>query len=64
MDTSSVLDADIWAFSEAQLSDWLEERDIQLESCAVFESCTAWLLSAICRVIIIRTHTHTQIANM
>ena len=32
-----LLDAEtIWAFSEAQLSDWLEEQDIPLEFCAVF----------------------------
>jgi hypothetical protein len=32
-------DADtIRTFTEAQLSDWLEEREIPLEFCAVFES--------------------------
>ena len=34
-----VVDADtIRGFSDAQLSDWLEERDIPLEFCHVFES--------------------------
>ena len=39
MATSVVIDADtIRGFSDAQLSDWLEERDIPLEFCHVFES--------------------------
>ena len=46
MATSVMVDADtIRDFSDAQLSDWLEERDIPLEFCHVFESklCTALL---------------------
>lgn len=39
MATSVVLDADaIRGFTDAQLSDWLEERDIPVEFCHVFES--------------------------
>lgn len=39
MATCSMLDADtIRTFSETQLSDWLEEREILVEFCAEFES--------------------------